>query len=349
MKIVVLYGGTSTERDVSLVSGKDVYTALKRRGHQVVLVDVYLGVNTQEVDVNTIFDDCDSVDYAEGIAPIAENRHSLEDIIEQRENPELGFFGPGVIDICRKSDIVFLALHGMNGEDGRIQATFDLLGIKYTGTDYVSSAIAMDKGLTKDTFMNHGVLTPAGFSLRKGEKITHEVPYPAVVKASHGGSSIGVYYVDNKEEFENALVEAFKIDDQVVVEQRIYGTEFTDLVMDGQAYPIVKITPLKGTYDYKNKYQAGSTEEICPAPISDELTNCIQQLAIRAYHALRLQVYARMDFIVDESGQVFCLEANTLPGMTPTSLIPQEAAAAGIEYDELCEKLVTLSLKKYDN
>lgn len=346
MKITVLAGGTSTEREVSLVSGTGVYKALKSKGHQVVLLDAYLGIELSDTEKANIFDD--PRDFSEGISPIGETVKSFDEISALRKNPETGFFGPNVIDICRMSDIVFLALHGMNGEDGKIQAAFDLLGIKYTGTDYVSSALAMDKGLTKDIFMNHGILTPQGFTHTKGDAIPADIKYPCIVKTSHGGSSVGVYYVYNEGELEPALTDAYKMDTQVVIEQLIIGQEYTDLVMDGIAYPIVMITPKTGSYDYKNKYQAGSTEEICPAPISEKLTRAINEVAIKAYEALHLMVYARMDFIVDKDENIYCLEANTLPGMTPTSLIPQEAAAAGIGYEDLCEKLIHLSLKKYN-
>lgn len=346
MKIVVLAGGTSTERDVSLVSGTGVYKALKKKGHQVVLLDVYLGIDLTDAEKAGIFSD--SRDFSEGIKPVSVINPDVSEIIAQRKDPEMGFFGPNVLDICRMADIVFLALHGMNGEDGRIQATFDLLNIKYTGTDYVSSTLAMDKALTKDIFVQAKVPTPFGFGIKKGETIP-DVSFPCVVKTSHGGSSVGVYLTNNKEELDAAVKDAYTFENEIVIEQFIKGREFTDVVIDGKAYPIVQIAPKEGFYDYKNKYQAGSTEEICPAPISEELTKRIQKIAEDAYKALRLKVYARMDFMVDENGQIYCLEANTLPGMTPTSLIPQEAAAVGICYEDLCQMLIELSLAKYES
>jgi D-alanine-D-alanine ligase len=345
MKIVVLAGGTSTERDVSLVSGTGVYKALKNKGHQVVLLDVFLGIEITQAEKEQIFRL--EKDWSDGIKPVGEVNPDLEQIYAMRKEPELGFFGPNVIDICKMADIVFLALHGMNGEDGRIQAAFDLLNIRYTGTDYVSSTLAMDKAITKDLFLCHNITTPAGFGVKKGEAIP-EVPFPCVVKTSHGGSSVGVYLVENPDQLQTALQEAFTYEDELVIEQFVKGREFTDAVIDGKALPIVEIVPKCGFYDYKNKYQAGSTEEICPAPIDDGLTKAIQQAAEEAYQALRLKVYARMDFIVDENGRIYCLEANTLPGMTPTSLIPQEAAAIGVDYEQLCQWLVDLSLKKYE-
>lgn len=345
MKIVVLAGGISTERDVSLVSGTGVYKALKKKGHQAVLLDVFLGIELSLEEKAEIFS-LDR-DWSEGIRPVSETNPDLGEIYAMRKDPEEGFFGPNIIDICRMADIVFLALHGMNGEDGRIQAAFDLLNIKYTGTDYISSTLAMDKALTKDLFICNKVPTPVGFGVKRGEEIP-KVPFPCVVKTSHGGSSVGVYLVENEEQLHSAVEEAYTYEDEIVIEQFIKGREFTDVVIDGKALPIVEIVPKQGFYDYKNKYQAGSTEEICPAQIDEKLTAAIQKTAVDAYKALRLKVYARMDFIVDEQNRIYCLEANTLPGMTPTSLIPQEAAAIGVNYEDLCQWLVELSLKKYE-
>ncbi len=345
MKIVVLAGGISTERDVSLVSGTGVYKALKRKGHEVVLIDVFLGTNISEEEKENIFS-LDR-DWSEGIRPVREVKPDLEEIYAMRQNPEDGFFGPNVIDICKMADLVFLALHGMNGEDGRIQAAFDLLNIKYTGTDYVSSSLAMDKALTKKLFAFHQVSTPFGISLKKGQNLP-KMKFPCVVKTTHGGSSVGVYLVEQEVDLKEALKDAYTYEDEVVIEQFIKGRELTDVVIDGKALPIVEIVPKQGFYDYKNKYQAGASEEICPAQISSSLTERIQKIAVDAYHALGLKVYARMDFIVDEEENIYCLEANTLPGMTPISLIPQEAAAIGIDYDNLCQWLVDLSMKKYE-
>lgn len=345
MKIVVLAGGTSPERDVSLVSGTGVYKALKRKGHEVVLLDVFLGVSLSKEEKEGIF--ALEKDWSEGIRPIKEIKPDLEEIYAMRGHSEDGFFGPNVINICKMADIVFLALHGMNGEDGRIQAAFDLLHIRYTGTDYVSSSLAMDKALTKQLFTFHRVSTPGGFSLKKGQELP-KINYPCVVKTTHGGSSVGVYLVEEEEALKEALKDAYTYEDEVVIEQFIKGREFTDAVIDGKALPIVEMVPGEGFYDYKNKYQAGTTEEICPARIGDSLTKRIKKAAEDAYHALGIKVYARMDFIVDEEENIYCLEANTLPGMTPTSLIPQEAAAVGMNYDDLCQQLVDLSMKKYE-
>ena len=204
----------------------------------------------------------------------------------------------------------------------------------------------MDKALAKMIFSANGVKTPTSFIL-DGVDDLRDPKFPCVVKVSGGGSSVGVYIVNNKEEYKNAIKEAYKYENKILVEEYIKGREFTDCVIEGMALPIVEIEPKTGFYDYKNKYQAGSTIETCPANISKELTERIKAAAVDAYNALSIETYARMDFIVDENEDVYCLEANTLPGMTPTSLVPQEAAAIGKSFEELCDWIIEISLKKY--
>ncbi|HIW80675.1 MAG TPA: D-alanine--D-alanine ligase [Candidatus Acetatifactor stercoripullorum] len=335
MKVVVLAGGTSTERDVSLSSGSMIYRALKKNGHQAILLDVYLGY---EGNVDGIFERDE--DWAAQVGAISEKNPDLDVIRAMRPDGDKNFFGPNVLSLCKSADAVFMALHGANGEDGKIQACFELMGITYTGTDFVSSAIAMDKGITKDIFRAYGIPTPAGLRLKKGEREREKVPYPCIVKACCGGSSVGVSIARNEGEYENAKEEAFLYDNEVIVEQYIEGREFSVGVMDGKALPVIEIAPKQGFYDYKNKYQAGSTVETCPARLSREETEKIQRLAELAYEALRMKSYARMDFMKNDQGEFFCLEANTLPGMTPTSLLPQEAAAVGMSFEELCEKIL---------
>ena len=341
MNVVVLAGGISTERDVSLVSGKMIYNALKKNGHNAILLDVYLGTNESNLqDIFTM-----EKDWVSEINPVKDENPDIEKIKALRPDGDKQFFGPNVISICQSADIVFMALHGENGENGKIQACFDLMGITYTGTDYISSAVAMDKALSKDIFAVYGVPTPKGIRLKKGESEAQKVPYPCIVKACKGGSSVGVCIANNDAEYEAAKEEAFRYDDEVVIEQYIKGREFSVGVLQGKALPVIQIAPITGFYDYKNKYQAGSAVETCPANISKEKTEEMQKAAETVFKALRLKNYARMDFMMSESEEIFCLEANTLPGMTPTSLLPQEAAAVGISFEQLCEKLMEYSLE----
>ncbi|MBR6381914.1 MAG: D-alanine--D-alanine ligase [Lachnospiraceae bacterium] len=341
MKVVVLAGGISTERDVSLISGKMIYQALKKKGHQVILVDVYLGLQGEVGD--DIFDR--DVDWAAQIQAISEQAPDIEKIKKQRADGNKRFFGPRVLDLCAAADAVFIGLHGVGGEDGKVQAVFDLMGIRYTGTDFTSAALAMDKGITKEIFRANGVPTPKGILIRQGINEDEKMPYPCIVKTCNGGSSIGVTIARNDEEYEAAKKEAFRYDNQAVVEEFIEGREFSVCVLEGKALPVIEIEPKQGFYDYKNKYQAGSTVETCPAHLSEEKTRQMQEMAEAAYRALRYHSYARMDFRMDREGRIFCLEANTLPGMTPTSLIPQEAAAIGIGFEDLCERILLSALK----
>ena len=346
MKIVVLAGGTSTERDVSLISGSNIYKALKSRGHQAILLDVYLGYDTKEPVSQSLFDA--DIDWARDIRAISAEKPDLSHLKDLRRDGGKSMFGPHVLELCNMADIVFLGLHGANGEDGRIQAAFDLMGIPYTGTGYLSSAIAMDKSLSKQMFRAAGIPTPAGITAKNGQQIDPKsVTYPCMVKTTCGGSSVGTYRVEKSEDLAAALEDAYTFGDDVIIEQFVSGREFSVGVVDGTAYPIIEIAPLEGFYDYKNKYQPGSTIETCPADLPKDLTQKMQHYAEMVFRALGMRSYARMDFMLDtDTLDMYCLEANTLPGMTPTSLLPQEAAALGMSFEDLCEKLIEVSLKK---
>ena len=312
-----------------------IYKALKKNGHRPVLLDVYLGY---EGDTEKIFEK--DIDWTEKIGAIAEKNPDLEKIKALRPDGDKNFFGPNVLKLCKNADAVFMALHGANGEDGKIQACFELMGIPYTGTDFVSSAISMDKGISKDIFNAWNIPTPKGIRLKKGETESEKIPFPCIVKACCGGSSVGVCIARTDEEYEAAKAEAFRYDNEAIVEQYIEGREFSVGVMNGKALPVIEIAPKTGFYDYKNKYQAGSTVETCPAELPEDRAKEMQAVAEKVFQALRLKNYARMDFMMNQTGEIFCLEANTLPGMTPTSLLPQEAAAVGMSFEELCETIL---------
>ncbi len=349
MKIVVLAGGLSTERDVSFKTGDMVSKALRENGHQVILLDVFMGYSDKEEDLTDIFDRAEEVSVkVEGIPEVAPN---LAKVKASRKDQSDCFFGPNVIELCRMADVVFMALHGENGENGKIQATFDLFGIRYTGSGYLSSAIAMDKGVAKKFFVADGIPTPQGIALKKENRKDSAaelgIPLPCVVKPCCGGSSIGVSIARDEAEFKKALDEAFRWENELVIEQYVQGREFSVGVIDYKALPVIEIAPVQGFYDYKNKYKAGSAVETCPAVLSEELTKQMQHYAERVAHVLGLDTYSRMDFLLDEKNNMYCLEANTLPGMTPTSLLPQEANVVGMNFNQLCEKLIEISLRKY--
>ena len=351
MKIVVLAGGLSTERDVSFKTGEMVTKALRENGHQVIVLDVFMGYSDKEEDLTGIFDRAEAVSVK--VAAIPETAPDLEKVKAQRKDQSDNFFGPNVIELCRMADIVFMALHGENGENGKIQAAFDLFGIRYTGTGYLGSALAMNKGMAKQLFLENGIPTPRGTSLKRGEdaaKIENcGIHFPCVVKPCSGGSSIGVSIVHDKAEYEQALKEAFRWENELVIEEYVKGREFSVGVIDFQALPIIEIAPVEGFYDYKNKYKAGSTVETCPAELSEQITKEMQGYAEKVAEVLGLNTYSRTDFLLDAEDHIFCLEANTLPGMTPTSLLPQEAKVTGVDFNQLCEKLIESSMRKYKN
>ena len=342
MKIVVLCGGTSTERDVSLVTGREVCKALRSKGHKAVLIDVFIGhegINTKEyLDEDFVIEN--ELEY------IKDKAKDLENLKKSRKE----FFGPNVLELCKEADCVFMGLHGACGEDGKVQATFDLLGIKYTGADYLESAMAMDKAVTRKIFASDNVPMAKGYKINKNEEIIYpaskNVKYPVVVKPNCGGSSIGVYFADNDEEYKEALDNAFAYEDTLIVEERVIGREFSIGVIGYEAYPIIEIIMGEGeAYDYSNKYN-GTTLEVCPAEVDEKIGKKMQEAAVLAAKSLGLNTYCRVDVLLDEEGNCYCLEANTLPGMTPTSLLPQEDKANGMDYPELCEHLIEVSINK---
>ena len=343
MNIVVLAGGTSTEREVSLSSGGMIRDALRRAGHRAVLVDVFFGLEALPEPLDAAFDG-----QGEETAGIRADAPDIEAVRAQRPHSEMGDIGPHVLELCRAADVVFMGLHGENGENGRLQALFDVVGIRYTGCGYLASALAMNKWIAKQLFAQNGIPSPRAVTLRPGEDFgkAGEVGLPCVVKPCSGGSSIGVAIARDAAQRDAALREAFRLEDEVLVEAYVQGREFSVGILGGEVLPPIEIVPKEGFYDYSHKYQAGWTEEICPAPLPREQTEAMQRYALAVYRLLGMEVYARVDFLMDGAGNLFCLEANTLPGMTPVSLLPQEARAVGISFEVLCQRIIELSLGK---
>lgn len=348
MNIVVLCGGLSPERDVSISTGTKMAAALRSLGHKVILVDMFFGLENYEGSLENIFD----VYTGEGQTAISETAPDLDAVRRSRKKGGKSQFGDRVLELCSLADLVVIGLHGQCGEDGKVQAAFDLLGIPYTGAGFLSSAVAMDKDLTKRIVTSVGVRTPVWktYDMQSvtAEEILKDLALPLVIKPGDSGSSIGVAIVHTEEELRAALEEARKESRLLVVEEYIPGREIQVGILDGKALPSIEIRPKGGFYDYKNKYQAGVAEEITPAPIAPEREEEVEQIALQVYRVLRLQAYSRADFILDEEGKFWFLEINTLPGMTPTSLVPQEAAVVGYSYEDLCAEIVRASLRKYD-
>ena len=347
MKIIVLAGGLSTERDVSLSSAAGICRTLIEKGHDAFLLDVFMGLPYDSDKLEEVFTlPGHGLEIAKNIAT---EEPDLAAIKASRPDQSDCFLGPNVIELCRMADITFIGLHGGEGENGKLQATFDLLGIKYTGPNSLGCAAAMHKGIAKQIFLESGIPTPNGVCIHKNKTkkdlASLGLSLPVVVKPCSGGSSIGVYIVNTEEEYNEALEKSFRYEDELVIEEYVKGREFACGIIDDKALPPIEIIPKTGFFDYANKYQAGATEEVCPANISEEISAKMQDYTVRAFHALKLDVYSRADFLLDADNNLYCLEMNTLPGMTAASLLPKEAAVTGIEYGDLCELIIKKSLE----
>jgi len=307
MRILVLLGGASAEREVSLASGARVADALRAKGHDVTTAD-------PEAD------------------PLA------------------------ILPQARAADVVWMALHGGAGEDGTIQALFDLAGVRYTGSGHLASALAMDKDLSKQLFRAAGVPTAEWRMVRAGDGTDWTAPtfteemiaalgLPLVVKPSKQGSTVGLTVVKAAAELAPAVTEAFRHDDEVMLETFVPGRELTVGVLDDAPMPVGEIIPKHELYDYECKYTPGMAEEIFPAAIPDAVRDAAQRQAMAAYRALKLAGCARIDFRLHPTDGLFCLEANTLPGMTGTSLVPQAAAAMGMDFPTLCERIALAAVR----
>lgn len=348
MKIVVLGGGVSTERHVALVTSTSVCKALRSLGHKAIFVDMYFGLEDYAGELESAFDVADG--FCGNVA-IEKSAPDLESVKASRKMKGPSRLGKNVLEICALADCVFLGLHGADGEDGKIQAALDLLGVPYTGSGPLSSGMAMDKAVAKRIMDSCGILTPKWQELTYAEKdipgLLDTLPLPCAVKVVVGGSSIGVELPETREELEKALRNVLDYGSRVVVEEKISGTELTVPVLDGRYLNAIEIVPpAGGAFDYVAKYQSGDegAREICPARITEAEHRLIGEAALKVHKALGLSVYSRTDFILDKNGRAWCLEVNTLPGMTPNSLIPKAAALEGLSYEQLCEKIVELSM-----
>ena len=337
MKITVLLGGTSAERDVSLASGLRIAQALRERGHEVTSLDPARGVIDEREE--------GAMRSAGVMKPAPPSLESLAQITRTSLSPSLG-----TLPAVRAADVVFLALHGGQGEDGTVQALLDMAGVPYTGSGHLASALAMDKDLSKRLFRDAGVQTADWLMVgaRWSEPVTparveRSLGWPVVVKPSKQGSTVGLGVVREGDALAPAIAEALRYDDEVMVERFIPGREFTVSVLGEQALPVGEIFPVHEIYDYECKYTAGMAREEFPARLPAEATAEVQRLALAAFHALKLDGYGRIDFRMTDEGEFHCLEANTLPGMTPLSLFPQAAAAIGLDFGALCDRVVQLA------
>jgi D-alanine-D-alanine ligase len=347
LNIILITGGPSAERDVALSSSRSILKSLRELGHNVKVIDpVYGEENTSE---EKIFEDKVTREYP-----------STEKLLEIRRTADRNIIKCFDSDLFEGADMVFLGLHGKFGEDGKIQSLLDLRHLKYTGSDYFPSALAFNKEVSKILFANNNIPTPRWmYSISEQEalseeflkKLNKQLAFPIVVKPDDDGSSVGLTILRNENDYEaysKAVQLAFKYSNKILFEKYIEGRELTVTILGNEAYPVIEIKPKDGIYDYEHKYTKGMTEYICPAQLSEEETKKVQAFAQAAYNALGCKVYARVDFIQSSFDKEFyCLEVNTLPGMTETSLVPKSAAAMGMSFTQLIEKLIELSFGKY--
>ena len=343
MKIVVLAGGLSNERNVSLASGVMVCRALRKK-HKVALIDMFLGVED-----GGNFDILSKKKLPINLINVSENIPDFKEIINNRNYKSNSIIGRNVLKICSEADLVFLALHGGSGEDGRIQATLDMLGIPYTGSDYLASAIAMNKDLTKKLVKDIGINTPNWYTVYVKDnnhinKLVNSIKIPVVVKIPDSGSSVGVFVVNNKKDLRESL--KLNMNKNIIIEDFIDGKEVQMAFLIDKALPSIEIISNLEFYNYSSKYQSGIATEITPANITVEQEKEMGSMLMKVVNVLGLYTYSRADFIIDKNGKIWFIEINSLPGMTSTSLVPQEARAIGISFDDLCEIIVNEGVKR---
>ncbi|HJR16245.1 MAG TPA: D-alanine--D-alanine ligase [Gemmatimonadales bacterium] len=326
MRVTVLTGGTSTERDVALASAVQVIGALRSRGHDVAVVDTARGYIPQS-DENALLSGVVGTE-----PPSVDRLHALE----------RGLLLSGLANLAavRDADVLFLALHGGRGEDGTLQTLLEMVGVPYTGSGRLGSAMAMDKDVSKRLFRAAGVQT-ADWVMAPASRaqVDRDFGWPVVVKPSKQGSTVGLSIVKSGKDYESAVSVARQFDDEVMIERFVPGRELTVGVLDGRALAVGEIIPRHEIFDYECKYTPGMSQEIFPADLPEALSAECGRLGLLAHEALKLGGYSRVDFRLTPAGELFCLEVNTLPGMTATSLLPQSAKAVGIEFPDLCERI----------
>ena len=329
LRVVVLLGGSSEERGVALASGCEVAAALRSAGHEVIAIDSAAGRLSADQETTILKS---GIGRAEVPVPVPRNPHALPEAKVIAGEPAHEW-----------ADVVFLALHGGAGEDGTIQTLLEASGVVYAGSGPVGCALAMDKDLSKRLMRDAGVLTPDWIvGGTAGEVVARRLGLPVIVKPVSGGSSVRLALARSVREVDEATEWAVGGGDSVMYESYVDGREFTVGILDGEPLPVVEIEPMHELFDFDCKYEQGMAIETAPARIPQELAQTLQTIALQVHHTLRLQHFSRVDFMVDERGRAWCLEANALPGLTSNSLLPKAAGAAGIDFPELCERICRL-------
>ena len=347
MRVVVLLGGESEERDVSLASGCQVADALRQAGHDVVALDPVGGALTRADEAKIL---------AEGVGSLPPGEISVEgaSISGAASTPPGAATGTALSshEEIVSADVVFPALHGGMGEDGTLQALLDLGGLAYAGSGMLGSGLAMDKDVTKRILRDAGVPTPDWLMNPTAEEAVERLGLPLIAKPVAGGSSVRLYLCNDASAVEEAIrMEAVRASESgeapdMMYEAFVAGREFTVGILGEEALPVGEIVSDHELFDYECKYQTGMADEIFPAEIPDALARSLQETALEVHHLLRLRDFSRVDFMVDEGGEAWCLEANTLPGMTANSLLPKAARAAGIAFPELCDRIVRMAAER---
>lgn len=327
LKVALILGGISPEKEVSRKTAKSILTALRKLNYNVIPIDPALGLNQPENE-NDLFDNVD------------ENKLSTKNYLD--------IINSSLFDDI---DIAFIALHGKYGEDGLIQSLLELRGIKYTGSNVLTNALAMDKIMTKIVLEYNGVKTADWIVAEKNydiDKIIFEIKnsigLPCVIKPNDQGSSVGLTFCKEEKQIKEAIDLALQFSKKALIEKYIPGKELTVAILNDQPLPVVEIKPKSGFYDYESKYTSGMSEYICPAEINDEVAIYLQKQALKAFKALDCKTYSRIDFRLNENNEAYCLEINTLPGMTNLSLVPKAANAAGISFEQLVETILLSAL-----
>ena len=327
-KIALLLGGSSSERAVSKSSSLSIYKALISLGYETKLIDPAYGKN-QPKETDAFFSEKDFSNVS--------TRNYLEAVNS---------------DLFDDIDLAFLGLHGKWGEDGTIQSLLEVRGVKYSGSDVMSSAVAMDKAMSKIIFHHFNISTPKWFMVEKKnieldaikKKIEETIGYPCIIKPNDEGSTVGLAVCKCPDDVEEGLRLSFQYSGRTMVEEFIEGRELTATVLDKDVLPVLEIKPKHGLYDYECKYTKGMSEYIVPANIPDDIAKALQKESLDAFNALGCSVYGRLDYRLDKNNKFYCLEANTLPGMTSTSLVPKMAKAVGISFEGLIDRIIKLSL-----
>ena len=348
MNIVVLAGGLSNERNLSLKSGYVASGVLKEKGHNVILLDAFMGYGEREEIIDDAFSDPEK--YSLQLNDIPTDIPDLWAVRKRRKDQSNAYFGPNVLQICKQSDLVFLALHGANGENGKVQAAFDLLGIDYTGCDYFSSAISSNKTVSKELLAEHGIDVPAGFLLfRDGPRKKPEdfgIAYPVIVKPNNGGIGLGISVANDETAYNKALKEAFRWENEIIVEEYIFGREFAVGCIEGKALPVIEVLPLNSSDRSQGYSLSGERTQKCPAEIDDDIAAEIRKTAENVSEVLGVMACSKVDFILRDDGSFVVLECDSLPQLYQDAHIVTEAEAAGISYSELCDKIMLMSLNK---